>query len=148
MFFEPPWAGPPRRDYTAQREVILADGAGRVVIRERVDGYHRYELWEPLIGAATYGTTREWGGQTWGLARTRRPAVALPVDEVARLIALMEHEHAERRRAMDLIRSTIPEIGLTSGVADCVYESRGAVLLFTDPAHRAAMRLTRSGGAA
>lgn len=136
---------PAPRDYAAQREVILADGAGRVAIRERIDGYHRYELWEPLIGAATYGTTREWGGQTWGLARTRRPAVALPTDEVARSIALMEHEHAERRRAMDLIRATVQEIGLTAGVSECVYETRGDVILFTDPAARAARR---AGGAA
>lgn len=143
---EPPRShpSPARRDYAAPREVIRT-ACGRVVTREYVDGYHRYQLWEPLIGPATYGETRSREGVTWGLARTRRPVVALPDGEVARSVALMEHEHGERRRAMDLIRATIPEIGLTAGVSECVYESRGDVLLFTDPAARAARRC---GGAA
>lgn len=139
-----PAAEPTPRDYAAQREVIRT-ACGRVVTREYVDGYHRYQLWEPLIGAATYGTTRECEGHVWGLAHTRRPVIELPAGEVARSIALLEHQLAERRRAMDLICATVHEIGLTAGVSECVYESCGNILLFTDPAARAARR---AGGAA
>lgn len=143
---EPPRSHPQPtpRDYAAPREVIRT-ACGRVVVREYVDGYHRYQLWEPLLGTASYGTTHERGGHVWGLAHTRRPVVELPVGEVAKSIALLEHQLAERRRAMSLIRATVHEIGLTAGVSECVYESRGDVLLFTDPAARAARR---AGGAA
>lgn len=134
---------PAPRDFAAKREVIQT-ACGRVVVREYLDGYHRYQLWEPLIGASTYGTQVERGGRTWGLARTRRPVVALPGAELARSIAMMEHELRERRRAMDLIRATVFELGPTAGVRECVYESRGDIILFTDPQARIA---ARRGGA-
>lgn len=138
---EPPRShpSPARRDYAAPREVIRT-ACGRVVTREYVDGYHRYQLWEPLIGPATYGETRSREGVTWGLARTRRPVVTLPAGEVARSVALMEHELRERRRAMDLIRATVFELGPAAGVRECVYESRGDIILFTDPQARVAAR--------
>lgn len=144
-------ADPPRshpepkpRDFAAQRETIRT-ACGRVVVREYVDGYHRYQLWEPLVGASTYGTQVERGGKSWGLARTRHCAFELPAEAVARSIALMEHELRERRRAMDLLRATVVELGPTAGVKECVYESRGDILLFTDPQARIA---ARRGGAA
>lgn len=134
---------PAARDYAAQREVIRT-ACERVVVREYLDGYHRYQLWEPLIGASTYARTTSSHGKVWGLARTRRYAGDLPADEVARSIVLMEHELRERRRAMDLLRATVVELGPTAGVRECVYESRGDILLFTDPQARIA---ARRGGA-
>ena len=128
---------PAPRDFVAAREVIRT-ACGREVIRTNLGGHqHRYQLWEPLIGASTYETTVARAGQRWGLARTRRCTTELPADEVARLIVLMEHEHRERRRAIDVLRRTVVEIGLTAGVAECVYETRGDILLFTDPGYRA-----------
>lgn len=145
LVVEPPRSHPQPtpRDYAAPREVIRT-ACGRVVTREYVDGYHRYQLWEPLLGVASYSTIYEREGRVWGLAHTRRPVAELPTGEVARVIALLEHQLTERRRAMSLIRATVHEIGLTAGVSECVYESRGDIILFTDPQARLA---ARRGGA-
>lgn len=137
----------PPRNYTATREAIPT-ACGRLVIRELVEGYHRYQLLEPVLAGATYGETKtDRAGRTWGLARTRRPPRPL-----ADFGALVDHELEQTRRTVTVLRATVEELGLRDahgrpgGVAECIYESRGDVLLMTDPA-AAARRFRDQRGA-
>lgn len=136
----------PDRDYTATRELIHT-ACGRRVLREYVDGYHRYQLWEPIVAGASYGTTRrDREGATWGLARTRRPA--RPLTDFGELV---DHELEQARRVVTVLRATVDELGLRDahsrpgGIGECIYVSRGDVILMTDPAAAAARARSQRG---
>lgn len=136
----------PACDYAAARELIHT-ACGRRVLREYVDGFHRYQLWEPIVGGSTYAVTRrDREGATWGLARTRRPVAPLTDYD-----AQVEHEIAEAHRAVDVMRRTVAELALRddrgqpAGIADALYESRGDVILMTDPAAAAARAQSQRG---
>lgn len=123
----------PARDFAAEVEIIPT-ACGRLVERRKQDSRsHLYQLWEPAVAGNHYGTTRVIGGKAWGLAHTRRS------DKRADVVEAIEHELREQRRAMDVLRRTVRELarrdaqGRPGGVAECIYEARGDVLLFSDP---------------
>ncbi len=152
----------PPRNYAAVREAIPT-ACGRLVIREYVfepppasppgskptpRGFHLYQLLEPVLAGASYSETRtDRTGRVWGLARTRRPAT--PSTDYD---AQVDHQLAQARRAVLVMRATVEELGLRDahgrpgGVAECIYESRGDVILMTDPA-AAARRFRDQRGA-
>ena len=91
---------------------------------------------EPVLAGASYGETKtDRAGRAWGVARTRRPAAPL-----ADYDAAVDHLLEQARRAVQVLRATVEELALRddrgrpAGVADCIYESRGDVILMTDPA--------------
>ena len=91
---------------------------------------------EPVLAGASYGETKtDRASRAWGVARTRRPAAPL-----ADYDAAVDHLLEQARRAVQVLRATVEELALRddrgrpAGVADCIYESRGDVILMTDPA--------------
>lgn len=145
----PPRSHPelPGRNFAADREAIPT-ACGRIVERTKQAGRSfLYRLWEPVLAGSQYGTTRrDRSGKVWGLARTRKPAVPAEYD------AAIAHEMKEARRAMDLMRATVRELALRDangrpgGIAQCIYEERGDILLFSDPEVCARLVESQRGG--
>lgn len=147
----PDFSEPATRAWGAPREVIKLP-CGRVVLRELVDGAHRYQLWEPADVAA-YSVTRTVGGKLWGLARTRRFEGELPASPTGRHGALVEHEMTCARKAVEHMRATVPELRLReadgertrpAGFRSGIYESAGDLVVYGRP-HDMAERALRGG---
>jgi hypothetical protein len=146
----PDFAEPPARDYAAEREAIALP-CGRIVERmKQAARQHLYRLWEPVLAGSRYAIERvAKSGGRWGLAHTRRP----PDDRPRSFDEQIEHQLAEQRRTMDLMRARVQELGLRNsqgrpgGIAQALYEARGDLLLFSDPEVCAGLAVARRTGA-
>lgn len=135
------------RDYSSTREVIVTP-CGRRIVRETIDGYNRYRLFELVEDGATYSVSiKDRQGRAWGVAHTLRPLAPLTGYD-----AQVDHLLAQQRRAASLLRASVDELGLRdahgrpAGVADALYESRGDLILLSDPAGTAARARGQRGG--
>lgn len=157
-----PTPEPAGRRWDAPREAIeLACGRRVLRLAEGPAGqpptHHRYQLWEPIRpGGATYVVTRAEG--RWGLAHTRRPDQ--PLTDGDRI----EYDLREQRRAMAILRASVPELRLRrqsrrkdrkgverlvdegpASATECLFESRGEILLAANPRLCAEMAQTQVG---
>lgn len=154
---EPGPGEPSGRAWDGPREALRMP-CGRVVVREKIDGVHRYQLWEPLVGDVQYGTTRtDKQGEVWGLAQTRKYDGPLPEDPIARYDVLVEHQIKSARDAMDKMRAYVAELSLRerdkpgdpwrpAGSASGIYESRGEFIVLPRPRGLAAKAAAQRRG--
>lgn len=144
----------PTRDFAAEVEVIRTP-CGRVIERtavvieikgrpgrwpgdpptqstRSVSHDNTYRLWEPVLGEASYSTTRTSPtGHLWGLAHTRRPKEKLVEHRDA-----VAWEMQQEARAMAVIRANCSE--LAGRVSEGTFDVCGMIRLLGNPKIRAA----------